>query len=180
MVRLYKAHVLPILEFPTAAIYHTTQTNLQKLDRVQKRFLRTVGLTAEDAFLKYRLAPLQTRRDLAALGLIHRTVLGKGPKHFKQWFFPSLKRKHPFNTRRQQRLHTRQLHDYLDGNHNEMIRRSILGLPKVYNDLPQDVVNATSVANFQRKLQQLVKNKVQNNVDGWEHSLNLRKTCFAC
>ena len=47
-----------------------------------KRFLREVGLTAEEVFLKWRLAPLQTRRDVAGLGLIHRTVLGQGPIHF--------------------------------------------------------------------------------------------------
>ena len=88
-------------------------------------------------------------------------------------------KKHPYAIRLQQRLHTRQLHDYLDGNHNELIRRSILGLPQVYNDLPQDVVDETTVAKFQKKLQNLVKNKVQNKEDGWENCLNLRKACFA-
>ena len=59
LVQLYKSHVLPILEFPTPAIYHATHTALSHLDRVQKRFLREVGFTAEDALLSFRLAPLQ-------------------------------------------------------------------------------------------------------------------------
>ena len=43
LVRLYKAQVLPMLEFPTPAIYHACNTVLAKLDKVQKRFLREVG-----------------------------------------------------------------------------------------------------------------------------------------
>eukprot|EP00969_Alexandrium_andersonii_P029728 1298020-Alexandrium_andersonii.AAC.1 len=31
------------------------------------------------ALFRFRLAPLATRRDIALLGLVHRTVLGQGP-----------------------------------------------------------------------------------------------------
>ena len=72
-------------------------------------------------------------------------------------------------------LHNRQLHDYLDSNHNELIRRSLLGLPKVYNSLKQEVVDAKSVESFQSKLQVLVRKKAEKCEDGWEQSLNLRK-----
>ena len=34
----------------------------------------------------FNLAPLETRRDVAILGLIHRTVLGCGPRHFASMF----------------------------------------------------------------------------------------------
>ena len=179
LVRLYKAHVLPILEFPTAAIYHATNTNLKKLDMVQNRFLREVGLSREDAFTYFRLAPLQTRRDIAALGLIHRTVLGRGPSHFKQWFFPTRKVQHSYYTRTQSNLHSKQLHDYLDGNHNELVRRSLLGLPKVYNRLPQSVVNAKSVSSFQTQLQHVVKEQLKKGKERWEQCLNLRQTAFS-
>ena len=37
--------------------------------------------------MKYSLAPLLARRDIAMLGLIHRTVLGFGPKQFKLYIF---------------------------------------------------------------------------------------------
>ena len=58
--------MLPVLEFPTAAVYHATKTTLDNLDKVRRRFLREVGLTEEEALLYYNLAPLNTRRDIAA------------------------------------------------------------------------------------------------------------------
>ena len=178
LVRLYKAQVLPMLEFPTPAIYHACNTCLAKLDKVQKRFLREVGLTTEDAFLYFNLAPLQTRRDIAGLGIVHRTVLGQGPSHFKRWFFPSRKVLHCHRTRLQEGRHNRQLHDYLNGEHNELVRRSLLSLPQVYNGLRQEVVNAKSVATFQKKLTNLVRNKLRSGDDKWEHCLNLRRVSF--
>ena len=87
LVQLYKAHVLPILEFPTPAIYHATNTVLSHLDRIQKRFLREIGFSASDALLFFKLAPLQTRRDIASLGLIHRAILGKGPPSLSAMVF---------------------------------------------------------------------------------------------
>ena len=39
-----------------------------------------------------KLAPLNARRDMAILGLIQRTVLGRGPKHFRQYFKDAGKR----------------------------------------------------------------------------------------
>ena len=90
-----------------------------------------------------------------------------------------MKQAHPYSTRRQSNLHNRQLHDYLDGNHNELIRRSLLGLPKVYNSLKQEVVDAKSVKSFQRELQELVRKKAEKCEDGWEQSLNLRKVAFS-
>ena len=71
-------------------------TELDLLDRVQKRFLREVGLTEEEALCDYHLAPLKCRRDIAVLGLIHRTVLGLGPAHFRNWFFPVASATHCF------------------------------------------------------------------------------------
>ena len=157
--------MLPILEFPTPAIYHATHTALSHLDRVQKRFLREVGLTAEDALLSFRFAPLQTRRDIAALGLIHRAVLGEGPPHFQQWFHLSNKVRHSYRTKYQTKLHNKQLHDYLDGSHNELIRRSLLGLTKVYNHLQQKIVDAKTVKTFQKHLQGKVKEALQSGED---------------
>ena len=179
LVTLYRTHVLPVLEFPTPAIYHATNTALKLVDQVQKRFLREVGFTAVDALLKFGLAPLQTRRDFACLGLVHRAVLGKGPPHFRKWFFPSTKREHGFSTRLQENLQNKQLHDYLDGTHNELLRRSLLGLPRVYNGLPKSVVEAPSVKAFQSRLQRGVCELAERGVDGWENSLNLRKVSFA-
>ena len=79
LVVLYKAHLLSYLEYRTPAIYHATRVVLGRLDAVQSRFLHDVGVNEVDALVHFRLAPLSARRDMAMLGLIHRTVLGKGP-----------------------------------------------------------------------------------------------------
>ena len=78
MVNLYKSKVLSYIEGKTAAIYHVAATQLMRVDKIQKHFLASVGLTELEALCNFRLAPLSSRRDMALLGLIHRTVLGGG------------------------------------------------------------------------------------------------------
>ena len=163
MVILYKSHVLPVLEFSTPAVFHASSTVLELLDKVQRRFLREVGLSEEDALLHFNLAPLECRRDMAVLGLIHRTVLNKGPPHFQQWFFPDDTRR-AYNTRHQTSKHNKQLYDYIQGNHTELLRRSILGQARVYNKLPQRLVDAKTIKNFQHKLQQHLKTTLRTKL----------------
>ena len=162
LVRLYKSHVLPILEFPTPAVFHAASSVLNLLDRIQRRFLREVGLTEQQALLHFNLAPLNCRRDIAALGLVHRTVLGEGPPHFSKWFYLSGKVA-AYNTRLQERKHNKQLHDYLQGTQTEFLRRSLLGVATVYNNLPQKLVDFKTVKLFQRNLQLELKNKAKRD-----------------
>ena len=175
LVKLYKTHVLPVLEFPTPAVYHATNTALENLDKVQTHFLREVGLTERQALKDYHLAPLCTRRDIALLGLVHRTVLKKGPVHFQKWFFLSERQRHAYQTRLQERRHNRQLHDWLDGNHSELLRRSPLGLARVYNQLPQRVVDCSCVKDCQRELQELVRAEAERGVEDWHLLLSPRR-----
>ena len=84
LILLYKAHLLSYLEYRTPAIYHAKREALQKLDRVQSKLLSDIGVDEVTALIEFNLAPLSARRDMAMLGVIHRTVLGKGPPHFKQ------------------------------------------------------------------------------------------------
>ena len=49
-------------------------------------FLRDIGIDEITALVTFHLAPLATRRDIAMLGLIHRTILGKGPSQFNAFF----------------------------------------------------------------------------------------------
>ena len=176
LVQQYKSNVLPFLEYPTPALYHATQTVLNKVDQVQDTFLRKAGLTKEEALNKYRLAPLSTRRDIAMLGLVHRTVLGHGPPHFQEWFFAAKPVEHRYQTRARSRAHKHQLHDYLDGTHSELLRRSALGLPRVYNALSSETVACNSVQSFQRELQKLVREKLRAKEEDWEHTLSPRRT----
>ena len=177
LVQQYKSHVLPFLEHSTPALYHATDTLLQTLDRVQKTFLRRVGLTEEEALKNYNLAPLSTRRDVAMLGVVHRSVLGKGPPSFQKWFF-SAKRDCAYLTRSCKKKHSRQLHDYLDGTHTALLRRSALGLPRVYNQLPESVVSCKTVKTFQRALQNLVKEAAAKEEENWSTYLSPRKKFY--
>ncbi len=89
MFQLFKSHVLPSLEYRTPAIYHASATVLDKVDSVQRVFLRDMSISAEDALMNksFNLAPLGMRRDIAMLGAIHRAVLKKGPKQLRKCFF---------------------------------------------------------------------------------------------
>jgi hypothetical protein len=86
MLGLYKAHLLSYLGYRAPAIYHGKQEVLDKLDHVQTRFLRDIGIDERTALLTFNLAPLSARRYMAMLGVIQRAVLGKGPKHFAEHF----------------------------------------------------------------------------------------------
>ena len=89
LVQVNKSKVLSFVEYRTPAVYHAAETTLAGIDAVQRRSLRECGLSDEEALLHLNLAPLETRRDIAMLGLIHRSVFGCGPRHFANMFLPS-------------------------------------------------------------------------------------------
>ena len=86
LVLLFKSHILGFIEYRTPALLHASCSVLQPLDNVLDRFLKKVGLSNIDALTEFNLAPLQCRRDIAALGIIHRAILGLRPPHFRQFF----------------------------------------------------------------------------------------------
>ena len=86
LIVLYKSHVLSYLEYRTPAVYHATRSVLDKLDEVQRRFLRNVGVDEETARLEFNLAPLEMRRDIAMLGVIQRAAIKEGPPQLQQLF----------------------------------------------------------------------------------------------
>ena len=173
-VQLYKAHILSYLEYRTAAIYHASSSRLQSLDSIQRRALRMAGMTEHDALMHCKLAPLQIRRDLGMLGIIHRCVLGKGPAHFKEIFKRSEEAcTSGRTTRLANRRHGLQLQEYR-GSQN-FIKQSILGLVTVYNLLPARIVEGCkSVRNFQGALQQLVKDRATAGMEDWETTFSPR------
>ena len=169
MIDLYKAHVLSYVEYRTPAVYHVTTTTLAPLDRIQQRFLRdTAGVSDLDSLFVFNLAPLNTRRDIAMLGLVHRTALGKGPPHFKEFFCRAPPPTHNYTTTRRLAKHSRYLDDkYHNQPHTDTLRRSALGLVGVYNLLPEFVVAHETVSDFQKELQDLVKARAATGDDNW-------------
>ena len=75
MVTHYKSHILSYVEYRTAGIYHACYSILVRLDSTQDRFLKEIGISAYDALFSFNLAPLASRRDMAMLGLIHRSTI---------------------------------------------------------------------------------------------------------
>ena len=167
LVKLYKTHILSYLESGTPAVYHAAPYNLHLIDHIQEVFLRELGISDEVALADFNLAPLNTRRDIAMLGLIHRTTLNLGPPQFKEWFVLNYAVQARV-TRLQARRHSRQLIDPCDGSHTCFLQRSAFGLIKVYNLLPQAVVNCSSVKAFQHALQELVKAEAGAGNANWQ------------
>ena len=163
---LFKSHILSYLEYRTPAIYHAAATVLDPIDRILRSFLRDLCVPEIDALLSFNLAPLAARRDIAMLGLIHRTVLGEGPPHFSQWF--------RIESEQQLRRSERQARNTVDplkslpvGRSLGLIKRNAFGLIPVYNLLPNDIVRRDSVQEFQRVLTNLMKDVASSNNPNW-------------
>ena len=180
LINLYKVQLLSFIEYRTAAIYHACDTSLQSLDHVQDKLLEAAGMTAVEALDACNLAPLSARRDMALLGLIHRTVLGDGPGHLRSFF-----RLRPRGGGEQQGRHRLQLEEYTDGHWSDFvylgsqpanyIRRSLLGLISVYNRLPAEIVeSASSVSSFQSSLQGLLRYMASTGVADWAQMFSPR------
>ena len=121
LVLQYKQQVLSYIEYRSAAIYHATSTVLNQVDKLQDNFLRDLGITREAALMDFNLAPLCMRRDIALLGLLHRSAIGEGPTQFRELF--------------KRRTGSLKLVDPLDGQSASLLmRRSIWGLVKYTTD----------------------------------------------
>ena len=160
MVHLYKAQVLSCIESSTPGVYHAAPSVLDRIDRVQRRFLREMGMDERAALRDYRLAPLPARRDMAMLGVLHRVALGLAPPQLaalfplrgvvpEPWHMGRLRTWRP--------LHNRQLECLAPLRCTETMSRSLLGLTPCYNKLPQKAVALTTVKGFQRGLQNALK-----------------------
>jgi hypothetical protein len=165
LITLYKAHMLSFLEYRTPAIYHALRSILSRLDSVQSRFLRSVGVDDLTALVDFKLAPLAVRRDIAMLGLIHRAAVGKGPSHFKKFF-----RRRSGGPGRNER----QLEDPRTASTHPVVKRSALGLVAVYNMLPAAVVETSCISAFQKKLQELVIARATEGCEDWQATLSPR------
>ena len=156
IVHLYKAQVLSFIESSTPGLYHAAPSTLERIDRVQRRFLREVGLSEFEALRDHKLAPLSSRRDMAMLGLLHRVTLGLAPPQFATLFpvrgavdEPALRHQ----LRYWRPLHSRQLTTPANFRSSDVLKRSVFGIALCYNKLPQRIVDSKTVKQFQSTLQ---------------------------
>ena len=129
-------------------MYHSAPSVLKPLDDIQKLMLSEIGVSEEEAIVSYSLAPLQMRRHISMLGLLHKVASGIAPKPIGQLFctIPLTLRSYGFGTSR--RLHNLQIQDPVVPSHPQIIKRSVFGLVKVYNNLPPQWVENRSVIAF--------------------------------
>ena len=158
MIIQFKTHVWPILEGSTGAIYHAASSHLAPLDAVQNSFLSALSVSAEEAFLEHNMAPLHLRRDIAAMGLLHKITLRQCHPGFHA-LFPRDDRECASHrvTRDRLKLHTRTLKDRSPLAHLSSIKRSLFAAVRVYNRLPQHCVDAETVSTFQTRLTESAK-----------------------
>ena len=164
VIRLYKSHVLSFLEYRTPAIGHASDSILEGIERIQRRVLRELGLEELDALLYYNLAPLQARRDIAMLGVLHRAALGKGPPQFQKFFFQESVTQ---RVTRVTRTHCRNLADPYSAVHRDYIRHCAFGYVWVYKCLPPYVAAAHDTKSLQSLLQVLMKHCAAHHDIDW-------------
>ena len=82
MINLFKADILSYIQYRTSVLLYASHSVLISLNSIQIRFLSNIRITIEDAALHFKLLPLRQRRQIAALGVIQRAVLKKGPEQF--------------------------------------------------------------------------------------------------
>ena len=175
IINLFKSRVLGYIEYRTSAIYHAS--NLSQIDAILGRLLRTMGITEEESLLEFNLAPLQTRRDIAMLGLIHRSVIGEGPHQFQKHFIREGLNARPHG-RVAHRQHNKQLVSHRTGKHLDLLSHSLLGLIDIYNLLPQYIIHAKTVSEFQMRLQLLVKDIATTKLQGWQEIYSPRNSLW--
>ena len=108
-MRLYKAQVFSCLESETPDVYHAACATMGKLNCVQRRFLRNIGVAELEALAEYRLAPVMARRDIAIRKLlIARSNATSGGRVIHRW---RLKQYDP-HTRSFATIHGMQLAEY--------------------------------------------------------------------
>ena len=171
LFQMYKAQVLSYIESSTPGLYHAAPTVLNRIDRVQRRFLRELGFSEVEALRRFRLAPLPCRRDMAMLGALHKVTLGLASAQM-QALFPVIG--HVLEAyllqrlRRWRPLHNRQLQTPCSRSSTEQMKRSLFGVARCYNLLPQDLVDTNSVKLFQRRLQWGLRKCADSGLEDWK------------
>ena len=176
MINQFKAHVWPILEGSNGAIYHAASSHLATLDRIQESFLEKIGVPAESAFLDYNMAPLCLRRDIAAMGLLHKVTLRTCHPAFHELFPPDDRELSAhYATRSALRLHTRTLKDRSMNAHLSSMKRSLFTAVRVYNKLPQHCADAETVSDFQGHLTEAARAACRAGKSDWMHLYRSRR-----
>ena len=176
LLQHYKSQVLSFIEYRTPALTHASTTVLAPLDAAQNIFLHELGISLEKGLLDFNLAPLCVRRDIANLGIIHRSLPGKGPEHFHSFFV--LDNSSQYYGTRSRSPHARYLRDPYRGMGRDYLNRGLLGYIAVYNLLPDFAIEARDVKTFQSRLSRMLKDYVREGNEDWSYLYSARIPLF--
>jgi len=175
LVTQFKTHIWGLIEVNMGAYFHAASYMLAKIDHAQNRFLRALGLSPDQAFLDYNFAPPSLRRNIGILGLLHKRVLGQCHPSFDRllpWYSTRF-------TEARGHGHTKQLYGHWVevSNCQGLFSRSIFGMVDIYNNLPQHVVDASSINCFQKYLIHIARTRCQQGDVAWSSSF-CRRACM--
>ena len=162
MLHQYKAVVWGITEYSNGVLILAPPCQLRRLDKLQRWYLRELGISDQDAFVHYNFAPPTLRRNIGLLGFLHKRVLGE--------CHPALCQALPFGPNPiAARYHTKHLDSFsgLVVRHARLYERSLYAYIRVYNILPQTLADSPSVKSFQSRLTHLAKQRATNAHDDW-------------
>ena len=168
MFRLFKAQILSFIESRTAGIHFAAASNLACVDRIQRRFLAEIDVSAYEALIRWNLAPLSCRLHIAMLGLLYRVVWCQAPASLCDLFSPKPPIDFPGRLRGLSRRHQWQLAEPIQvvgSRYTDAFGRSAFGLTTVWNMLPIDVVCCSSAKAFQKRLQLAVARRAYSSAD---------------
>ena len=120
-----------------------------------------------EALQNFRLAPLASRRHMAMFGLLHRIVLGICPSQLGDLFpFAAAPDRGRIPTRLWIIRHGKQFCERRF--HTDAFGRSLFGMTRVYNLLPQIIVDSPTVKAFQRSLQNGLRRAANAETNEWQ------------
>ena len=172
LIQQFKTHVWGLMECQSGGIFHASTTLLNKIDGTHRRFLRDIGVSEAAAFLEHNFASPTLRRNIAILGALHKRVLGKSHPVMEQ-LLPFWSDR--FGSNRPDK-HSKQLYGsflVVEAQY-QLYQRSIFGMCCVYNNLSQNVVDASSVSQFQSLLTDIVRARCEAGHANWMYTFDLR------
>ena len=172
LINQFKTHVWGLMECQSGGIFHASTTLLNKIDGTHRRFLRHIGVSEAAAFLEHNFASPFLRRNIAILGALHKRVLGKSHPVMEQ-LLPFWSDR--FGSNRPDK-HSKQLYgSFLEEQAQyQLYQRSIFGMCCVYNNLSQNVVDASSVSQFQSLLTDIARARCEAGHANWMFTFDLR------
>ena len=131
---------------------------------MQRWFLHELGLSDTEAFVLHNFAPLSLRRRIGMLGLLHKRVLNECHPALVAFLSPEPGHGYRYNDR--------SLNSHWSDvrGHSKLYNSSLYMYILMYNRLPQELVDLTTVSSFQSRLTRIAKDRARRDDTSWRTS----------